>query len=237
MTAADCKSVLLRNITWFDSRTIHQHYYEPIVTKLYFPRALQADSYVAVSGGVDSVSLLHTLIRMGKNPKIAHFVHDDPYSETELDFVYNLADRLKLKLTIGSQTAPRPAGASKEGFWREERYRFFHSLPGVIYVGTNLDDAVEWYLMTCLRGEGHYMEYRNQNVEKPLITTAKSDIYMYARHHDLDWIEDPANVPDGPSSGFRALVRQKLAPVAHDVDPGLRGMVRRRLLQKISQSR
>lgn len=200
--------------------------------KLIFPKKLELDSYIALSGGADSMSLLYSMIRMGKAPKIAHFIHDDPYARIELAFVMSVAKEYNLELELGYQQNDIKPGDSKEKVWRDERYKFFHSLNKKVYVGTNLDDAIEWYLMTCLRGEGHYMDYSNRNVEKPLLLTSKKQIYDYLRIHVLDWIEDPSNL----SGGLRSKIRHELLPIATRVDPGLPGMVRKRLVQKILQS-
>lgn len=201
-----------------------------IIMKLFFPRTIQKNSYVAVSGGVDSIVLLREIVCAGKAPKIVHFVHDDEYAKTELEFVTKLAEEYQLELVVGHQSRMTITG-SKEKIWRDERYKFFHSLDAKVYIGTNLDDAVEWYLMTCLRGEGHFMEYANKNVEKPLMLTSKSDMYKYVNCHGLSWIEDPSN---HDSSGLRSKVRNELVPVVNKIDSGLSGMVRKNLIRKMN---
>lgn len=197
--------------------------------KLIFPKKLDQNAFVALSGGVDSIALLYSMIQMGKKPKIAHFIHDDSYAETEFNFVSDIAKEYNLPLVIGEQKKNKKVG-SKEQIWRDARYEFFHSLNAKVYVGTNLNDAVEWYLMTCLRGEGHYMEYSNRNVEKPLLLTTKFAIYDYVNSHGLRWIEDPTN---HDSSGLRSTIRNEVIPVISKVDPGIFGMVRKRLLLKM----
>lgn len=184
---------------------------------------------VAVSGGVDSTVLLHFL-RQNYQVTALHYVHDSDYAETEQAFVTGLCKQWSIPLVVERQPKNYQAGQSREAYWRAGRYQFFKSQSQTVCVGTNLDDAVEWYLFSCLRGQGHYMEYANENVVKPLLTTTKEEIYQYAKDNSVPWIEDPSNI--NPEFCQRNLIRAELVPAALRVNPGLYSVVKKRIVEK-----
>jgi tRNA(Ile)-lysidine synthase TilS/MesJ len=87
--------------------------------------------------------------------------------------------------------------------------------------------------MTCLRGRGEYMPVQNQNVFRPFLLTEKSELIEYTKRRNLTWWEDPTN--QDPAFGLRSRVRTDLVPMAMNCEPGLKSMVRRRLIKKINQ--
>lgn len=192
-------------------------------------KTLPKDIGIAVSGGVDSMVLLHFL-RKKYNVTVLHYVHDSDYADTEFKFVAEICTAWNLPMLVQVQPNTDITGESREAYWREGRYQFFKSFDQPVCVGTNLDDAVEWYLFSCLRGEGHYMEYANENVVKPLLTTRKEELYQYARDNSVPWIEDPSNF----DAQFcrRNMIRNELMPVALRANPGLYSVVKKRIVEK-----
>jgi tRNA(Ile)-lysidine synthase len=124
---------------------------------------------VAVSGGPDSVALLHLLCELrdefGAHLEVAHLQHGIRGEEAKEDarFVAELVESLKLPFHLKEIDLPRMksnAGRGNLEAWaREERYRFFgdvvreHKLDKVATAHTE-DDQAETVLMWLLRGTG-----------------------------------------------------------------------------------
>ncbi|HDQ34785.1 MAG TPA: tRNA lysidine(34) synthetase TilS, partial [Chloroflexi bacterium] len=123
---------------------------------------------VGVSGGPDSVALLHLLHRLAEQQDfalhVAHLHHGirGAEADADADFVAAFARQLALPCTI--ERVDLPALAAAEGLALEEaarrvRYAFFARLAQrleapVIAVGHNADDQAETVLMHLLRGAG-----------------------------------------------------------------------------------
>jgi tRNA(Ile)-lysidine synthase len=191
--------------------------------------ALPKKVSVALSGGVDSVVLLHYLKR-NHDVTALHYVHDSEYALTELEFVTNMCKEWNVRLVVEYQTKPKSKDQSKEEGWREARYKFFKNVDETVCTGHTLNDAAEWYVFSSLNGAGHYMEYRHANVVRPFITTRKEELLAYAKKHELTWLEDPSN--QDTNFAARNRIRHEILPLALKVNPGIFSMVRKRIIQK-----
>lgn len=123
---------------------------------------------VGVSGGADSVCLLHVLAKcqgkLGINLHVAHLNHQLRGAESEADanYVANLADRLGIAITIDRQDVASyraQRNCSIEEAARELRYNFLARVANDIganrvAIGHTTDDQVETILMHILRGTG-----------------------------------------------------------------------------------
>lgn len=185
--------------------------------------------YVACSGGVDSVAAA-AILSEWRNVTLLHFSHTDHAHIHELESVIKLADTLGVEIVTGFQDQKQKSG-NREAQWRDARYAWFDQMDHPVVTAHTLDDAVEWYLMTCLRGRGEYMPHRRGNVFRPFLLTAKDQLIKYCQDRNLSWWEDPGN--HDSEFSLRSRVRKELVPVASDCEPGLRSMVRRRLIEKI----
>ena len=189
--------------------------------------------YVACSGGVDSVATAAVLSEW-RTVTLLHFSHTDHAHKYELDTVVELSNTLGVRLITSSQTGEQDHG-NKEEKWRDARYSWFHSFDTAVAIGHTLDDAVEWYLMTCLRGRGEYMPHRNRNVFRPFLLTDKCKLEEYCRYRGLSWWEDPGN--HDVDFSLRSRVRNRLVPEALACESGLKNMVKRRLVEKIKEDK
>ena len=176
--------------------------------------------------------LLHHCIRNRSDVKIAHFHHGTEFGERGFQFVSKIAEEWGVPMETAFLHA-EPKG-SKEHFWREHRYNFFHSLEAPVATAHHLNDAVEWYWITCLRGEGHFMSFQNQNVFRPLLLTKKEKIVEYANHYKVPYIDDPSNFD--PSVALRNDIRQNLMPEVMRMNPGIMTVVRNKLLAKMRET-
>lgn len=198
------------------------------MSKWTYAKSVPEKLYVACSGGIDSVATA-AILSEWRDVTLLHFSHTDHAAVKELEIVSNLAYQLNVPLITGYQTKEQKAG-NTEAQWRDARYDWFHSLDMPVATGHTLDDAVEWYLMTCLRGRGEFMPIENKNVFRPFLLTEKTDLVVYALKHGLTWWDDPTN--HDPAFSLRSRVRNRLVPVAEECEPGLKNIVKRRIVAK-----
>ncbi|HSX46123.1 MAG TPA: tRNA lysidine(34) synthetase TilS [Candidatus Saccharimonadia bacterium] len=173
---------------------------------------------VAVSGGVDSIVLLHLLAHTDcYRLRVAHFDHgwrED--SDRDRRFVQQMA-RI-YGLPFHSQRAEDLKLSEEAG--RQSRYAFLHKLAsdygasGII-TAHHLDDRQETSLFNILRGSGWVgaapMVNNEGKVLRPLLKVRKTDLYSYARHHGLPWREDASN---NDISFDRNFLRHEVLPQA-----------------------
>ncbi|MEI9998652.1 MAG: tRNA lysidine(34) synthetase TilS [Verrucomicrobiota bacterium] len=180
--------------------------------------ALPPALLVAVSGGVDSVALLHALVATGRRPVVLHFDHGwRQESAFEAVAVRGLARAYGVKFVTGKS---RPA-RRREADARAARYAFFAQvarrlkIPDLV-LAHHADDQVETFLLQLLRGAGaagRGMDSLTRRegliLHRPWLALWKRDIVAYARRHELTWHEDASNADTGHR---RNLIRRRLMP-------------------------
>ena len=194
-------------------------------------RTVHKNSYVALSGGVDSIAVAHHLVQSKKLKAALWFNHGDRASEQEYGVVHRFCRSNRLNLFIGDQSmVDVPHSTSKEKYWSDLRNSWFNQFDGHVITGHNLDDAVEYYLLTSFQGEGHYTNYKNKNVCRPYLTTPKSDLVEYAKEHRLEWWEDPSN--KDTDFTYRNRIRHVILPEVLKVNSGIYNMTKRRIIER-----
>ncbi|HLB59238.1 MAG TPA: tRNA lysidine(34) synthetase TilS, partial [Bdellovibrionota bacterium] len=182
----------------------------------------------AVSGGVDSMTLLDLLCRLRETYSydvvVAHVNHGlrGKSAERDANFVKEKAKELGLpfylkKLDI-SHLQTMLKGSPQE-IAREERLRYLEQLAEKlgahkIALGHNWDDQAETVLMRLIRGAGpaglRGMDYRRDKFIRPLLDTPRSEISEYAVTQNIKNVEDESNMNE---SYLRNKVRRKLLPL------------------------
>ncbi len=182
---------------------------------------------VGVSGGPDSVALLHVLDAMGDrlplNLAVAHLNHGlrGEASDRDESFARNLAGKMGAPFFC-EQTdvyAMAAQGFSLEEAGRRARYGFFHRIADLhgfekIALGHHADDNAESVLMYLLRGSGilglsGISPVRNPRIVRPLIRLHRKDILRYLSENRLNWVSDASN----EDVGFvRNRIRRQLIP-------------------------
>jgi tRNA(Ile)-lysidine synthase len=185
---------------------------------------------VAFSGGVDSVVLAEYLLKKKFNVTLFFFDHLNGYSTKERTFALQFAQNKKLPIVIGHPSRNKVNSESTEEHWRKMRYEFFHNQQMDIATGHTLNDVVEWYLFTCMHGEGHVMPYQNKNVIRPFLLTSKDKIVNYAETKNIEWLEDWSN--SDIEFAARNRIRHNILPEALKINPGLFKVVKKKLLSK-----
>lgn len=156
---------------------------------------------VAVSGGVDSVVLLDMVAKIGSHEiVVAHFDHGiREESDADARFVAALAHRYSLPFEyLREELGPQ----ASELIARERRYRFLRSLAkkynARIMTAHHMDDMVETIVINNERGTGWrgLSVLSAKDIERPLLGLSKREVYEYALHHGLEWVEDATNTSE-----------------------------------------
>jgi tRNA(Ile)-lysidine synthase len=192
---------------------------------------------VALSGGADSVALLHLLRfaarERGITVSAAHFDHAmRPDSERDARWVAGLCRAWDVALVTGR--SPRTLRTEAEA--RDARYAFLRDArerTGAEWTATahHADDQAETVLFRVLRGTGIAGLAGIAPVDgarrlvRPLLPFWRAEIRRYAREQRLRWREDPTNAGTDPA---RNRIRLQLLPlVERTIAPGARrGLVR-----------
>ena len=193
---------------------------------------------VAVSGGADSLCLLHLLHRLCGPGKlypdlrlhVAHLNHQlrGEASEQDADEVAQLAERLGLPATIGSidvRALAHQEQRSLEDAARVARYRFLRGLAHgqPIAIAHHRDDQVETQLLHWLRGGGISsmvgLQPRQHDIIRPLLAFTHADTLAYCRQHNLVPQEDASNTD---TRFLRNRIRHELLPLLEAMNPGIR---------------
>ena len=185
---------------------------------------------VAVSGGADSVCLLHVLRELapgrGLCLTVLHLDHGLRGAESRADaeFVRSLAAGFGLPAAIRQVTLP---AGNVEQAGREARLAFFRGLIGSgqldrVALGHNRRDQAETVLFRFLRGSGTaglagIHPVTSDGIVRPLLDIGREEIETWLRDRDIPWREDSTNV----SPAFaRNRIRHDLLPqLARDWNP------------------
>lgn len=180
---------------------------------------------VAVSGGPDSLSLLHALIRLAPVYRlelhVAHFDHRlREGSSADARFVVRHARRLGLPVTAGvADSTERLRGRSPEEASRIRRSSFLHEVAREIgatriATGHTLDDQAETVVMNAFAGAGRRglsgIPPRRWWYVRPLIDVRRDDVEAFCRALRLRPRMDPTNDTD---DFLRNVVRHRVLPM------------------------
>lgn len=202
---------------------------------------------VGVSGGSDSLCLLHVLVALGSELDItlhvAHLNHRLRGAESDADaaFVQRLAESWGLACSIDEVDVSALAAVSKLGeeeAARHARYTFlartaYRVGAAAVAVGHNADDQTETVLMHLLRGTGlaglrgmapcSVMGDPPLVLIRPLLEVPRVSIEAYCREHDLQPRLDRSNLD---RTFFRNRLRHEVLPALEEVAPGVNHRLR-----------
>ena len=187
---------------------------------------------VALSGGVDSVVLLHKL-RDVPGISAVHVHHGlSPNADAWAEFCRDLCRRLGVPLKVCKVNVHKQ-GQGLEAAARKARYEAFAKLPAQrIALAHNLDDQAETVLMNLLRGAGvrgargmlPRSRYGAKVLWRPLLELAREEIVAYARAHGLDWVEDESNSDEALTRNF---IRRRVGPLLGERFPAWKNALAR----------
>lgn len=188
---------------------------------------------VALSGGPDSVCLLHQLHEIANkyNLKLiaAHLNHEWRGKDSDADeaFCKALCENLKIPFfsTRLSQLSGLPAyNGSKENYARQARKLFLHKIAAqesanAIATAHHQDDHIETFFIRLIRGASLAgiagIKAQQKLYIRPLLTCTKSEILNYLHEHNLAYTLDASNNSD---DFLRNRIRNHLIPTINQID-------------------
>lgn len=187
---------------------------------------------VALSGGIDSVVLLH-LLKDHPGISAIHVHHGlSRNADAWAAFCARLCRRWKVPLTI-AKVSVRTRGKGREAAAREARYRAFAKLKvDAVALAHQQDDQAETVLMNLLRGAGvrgaggmrALTPWQGKLLARPLLELPRRAIEEYAAAHGLAWVEDESNADETLTRNF---VRRRLGPMIESRFPRWKGSLAR----------
>lgn len=187
------------------------------------PRLLPADRVcIGLSGGCDSVVLLHLLSRLELEGRLSaiHVHHGlSPNADAWADFCAAYCSRLSVPLRVERVKVDGASPLGLEAAARSVRYAAFSGCPAeVLVLAQHQGDQAETLLFNLLRGAGvagaaAIPEERHavrQRILRPLLACTREEIEAYARSHGLNWIEDESNADTRHARNF---LRHEILPV------------------------
>lgn len=196
---------------------------------------VKSDSHLAIalSGGIDSVVLLHLLASLSKQMTFSlsavHVNHG--ISSNALywcQFCCELCRSHDIPITVKQLNISKKQGISLEALARDERYHIFSRLQtDYITLAQHLDDQAETILLQLFRGAGvrglsAMPAIRKQHTNtapqilRPLLEVPRSEIEAYAKQNNLNWIEDESN---NSMAYNRNFLRHKILPLLKEKYP------------------
>lgn len=182
----------------------------------------------SVSGGPDSVALLHALHNLGYSLRVAHLDHQTrgEASQTDAEFVRSLAQTLSLPFHMESRPVEEEAkavGANFEEYARNVRYAFLMRIAKergcpVIATGHHGDDRAETVLIRVLRGTGPLglpglpplRVSEGIRVVRPLFECTRTQIKHWLSELGVAWRRDASNAEQ---AFLRNRIRLELLPL------------------------
>ncbi|MCL2108364.1 MAG: tRNA lysidine(34) synthetase TilS [Oscillospiraceae bacterium] len=190
---------------------------------------------VALSGGADSVCLLHALLEardeLAIEVEACHVNHmlRGEQSDSDEQFVRELCEKLGVKLHVGRVDVKSllKKHHSLEEVAREVRYAFLEGTAitaktAIIATAHNADDNAETVLLnllrgTALRGLCGIPPVRGKIV-RPLLECTKADILGYLEDRNIAFVTDETNFSE---QFTRNALRLKIMPLLQEINPSL----------------
>jgi tRNA(Ile)-lysidine synthase len=191
---------------------------------------------IGLSGGPDSVCLLHVLNYLKDmfmlNLHALYIDHGLRVKETpaEIDFCRRLCENLTvpfIKKTINVNTYVKEQKLNKQEAARELRYITFEETANEINahkiaLGHTADDQAETLLMRLLRGSGltglSGIPPVRKNIIRPLIEIGREEIEQFLDKEKIEFIIDSSNLRE---TYLRNKIRRSILPILKELNPGI----------------
>jgi tRNA(Ile)-lysidine synthase len=181
---------------------------------------------VGLSGGLDSVVLLHALWQLRNAHQINQLVsavHINHGLNQDAGEWQSFCEKLCARWEIPLETRPVhvPQDGSLENNARNSRYEVFAELSAahtVLLLAHHLDDQLETLLLRLLRGAGttgligmpRQRTLGEGQLLRPLLDFSRAELQDYARREELKWVEDSSN---SELHHDRNFLRQQVLPM------------------------
>jgi tRNA(Ile)-lysidine synthase len=171
---------------------------------------LGAKLVIGLSGGIDSVVLLHVLHELaGRRAfqlEALHVHHGlSPNADRWLEACVQLCNGLNVPLRVARVQVARGTGESLEAAARNARYAVYRAQEGdALLLAHHADDHAETLLLQLLRGAGAaglagmppvrlLNPATGLRLVRPLLAVSRAQIQSYAERYGLHWVEDESN--------------------------------------------
>ncbi len=208
------------------------------ITPLYIQKVLSEQCLVketdkllvAVSGGADSMALLHLLHTLGYEVAAAHcnFKLRAQESDSDEQLVRSYCTSESIHLYIESfetKAYAKKQGISIEMAARDLRYSWFndlilkHSFDAIV-TGHHGNDSIETFFLNLVRGTGvkglSGIQFRHLNVVRPLLDFPRSAVESYCSEHAIGFVHDKSN---DDTKFVRNKIRHEIMPVLESINP------------------
>ncbi len=194
------------------------------------PFLQQKKLLLAVSGGLDSMVLLHLFQKLKFDIAIAHsnFQLRGVESFGDQKFIQEYADANAIPIYVtqfDTEAFAKDYKLSTQVAARELRYNWFYELLeeenfDYLLTAHHADDNLETFLINFTRGTGLEgltgIPVQNDKIIRPLLFLTRNEIESYAKENDIQWREDSSNASD---KYVRNKIRHHLIPILKELNP------------------
>jgi len=185
---------------------------------------------LAVSGGIDSMVLVHLCQQLQFDFAVAHcnFQLREKESDDDENFVKSYSEKLQIPLFIqkfDTEALSKQQKLSIQVVARNLRYDWFYSLLAnhnfdYLLTAHHLDDSVETFLINFTRGSGldglTGIPEQNDKIIRPLLPFYRNEIEIFAHENKIAWREDSSNNSD---KYLRNKLRHHVIPIFKELNP------------------
>jgi tRNA(Ile)-lysidine synthase len=201
---------------------------------------------LAISGGVDSMVMLHRMLAIHGNKAlaVAHCNFNLRGKESDEDEAFVRAACKQLDIPFYCKRFQTTEYSSEKGLSiqeaaRELRYQWFFELMrghdlSALATAHHTDDSIETFFINLMRGSGPrglsgILEDEKRHIIRPLMDMDRAAIHAYAQEHGITWREDRSNAS---TAYLRNAIRHDLIPLMEEMRPGFRKVMKRNLAQQ-----
>lgn len=184
---------------------------------------------LAVSGGADSMAMLHLFSCLGYNFAVAHcnFQLRGLESDRDQRLVMEVAERMGIEIftkQFDTESYAQDKGISIEMAARELRYGWFDAVCKVkgfnkIATAHHREDRIETVLINMMRGTGLKgliaLSCKNGNIIRPILFANKPEIIEYIRDKEIPFIVDSSNLD---TKIIRNHIRKNIIPLFSEIN-------------------
>lgn len=200
-------------------------------TEQNFPQLKDKKLLLAISGGIDSMVLMHLFQQLNYDIAIAHcnFQLRGKESDADEHYVKSEAEKFKISsffIQFDTENYSKENRLSIQLAARKLRYDWFQELLSenqldYLVTAHHLDDNVETFLINFIRGTGLEgltgIPAQNGNIVRPMLPFSREEIENYAQANQIQWREDSSNASD---KYFRNKLRHDIVPILKELNIG-----------------
>lgn len=186
--------------------------------------------FLAVSGGLDSMVLLHLFNQLPYEIAVLHcnFQLRGLESFGDQDFIQNYCDQNNIPIyttQFDTEAFAKDYKLSTQVAARELRYSWFYELLETenfdyILTAHHADDNLETFIINLTRGTGIEgltgIPEQNDKIIRPLLPFSREEILKYAQENNIEWREDSSNASN---KYLRNKIRHDLVPILKEINP------------------